>query len=32
VPWMMFIGVPFLDLLMHQFSKGSRSENKQVQY
>jgi antibiotic biosynthesis monooxygenase (ABM) superfamily enzyme len=24
VPWMMFIGVPFLDSVIHRFSKGNR--------
>jgi hypothetical protein len=23
VPWMMFIGIPFIDFLIHQFSKGN---------
>ena len=28
VPWMMFAGVPFLDLLLHQFSKEGRARKQ----
>ena len=30
VPWMMFVGVPLLDLMIGQFSKGDQKANRYI--